>query len=70
MIVLRFRDNEMHEDILRKLKKMKRFAEELEKCIEDKMDEPEYREDEDYDDDDSPKGRFGYRGSYKSNRRM
>lgn len=70
MIVLRFRDNEMREDILRKLKKMKKYTEELEKCIAEKMEEPEYREDEDYDDEDSPKGRYGYRGGYRGSRRM
>lgn len=69
MMVLRFRDSEMHEDILRKLKKMRKYTEELEKCLEEKIEEPEYREDDDYD-EDSPKGRYGYRGGYRTSRRM
>jgi hypothetical protein len=49
MMIVKFRNKEEHEDLLKKVKKMKKFTEEIEECLED------YMEDDDY----------GYRGSYR-----
>lgn len=54
MIVLRFRSNVEHEDLLMKVKKMKKFTQELEECLEDAIDDgAEYRGSyrKDYDDE-------------------
>ena len=67
MIVVRFRSTEEHSDLMSKVRKMKKFTEELEdileNCYED--DEPSYRGGSyrrDYDDDDMRmEGRYGYR---------
>lgn len=70
MMIVRFRSKEDHEDILKKVKKMKKFAAELEECLEDVMDDSmefrggSYRKD--YDEDDE----MGMRGRYSSMRRM
>ena len=65
MIVIRFRNKEEHEDILKKIKKMKKFTTELEECLEDVMeDDIEYRSGsyrKHYDDDPRMEGRYGYR---------
>ena len=65
MILVRFRSGEDHKDILKKVKKMKKFAEELEECLEDVMED----DDEDYryrreDEEMSERrgGRYAYRG--------
>ena len=44
MKIIRFRSNSEHEDILKKVKKMKKFASDLEECLEDMMEE-----DDDFD---------------------
>ena len=66
MMIVRFRSKEDHEDILKKVKKMKKFAAELEECLEDVMDDSmefrgsSYRKE--YDEDDRRmEGRYGYR---------
>ena len=72
MVVVRFRDSEEHSDLLHKIKKMRKFTEELEdmlhECYED--EEPEYRGGRmyrrEYDEDDMrmperPSYRYGYR---------
>ena len=70
MMIVRFRNKEDHEDILKKVKKMKKFAAELEECLEDVMDDSmefrggSYRKE--YDEDDMKhyermNGRYGYR---------
>ena len=48
MMIVRFRSKEDHEDLLKKVKKMKKFTEDIEECLEDYMEEEDY----------------GYRGSY------
>lgn len=56
MVILRFRNDEEHQELLKKVKKMKKFAEEIEYCLEDSMeDDYNYRgggsyrkDDEDY----------------------
>lgn len=49
MMIVRFRSKEDHEDLLKKVKKMKKFTEDIEECLEDYMEEEDY----------------GYRGSYR-----
>ena len=67
MIVMRFKNSEEHYDLLKKVKKMKKFTEELEECLEDAMetDGIEYRGGsyrKDWDEEDSKmEGRYGYR---------
>lgn len=68
MMVIRFKSEEDHEYLLKKVKKMKKFAEELEECLEEVMDEGEaefrggnYRDDEDYEEPRMRGGRYGYR---------
>lgn len=65
MVIIRFRSSEDHEDLLKKVKKMKKFTQELEDCLEEATeDESFYRgsyrkdEDGDYEMKDS---RYGYR---------
>ena len=73
MIVVRLRDSEEHGDLMHKVKKMRKFTEELEdmlnECYED--DAPEYRGGSYrryYDDEDMRmEGRYGYR---RGGRRM
>ena len=67
MMVIRFKSEEDHEYLLKKVKKMKKFAEELEDCLEEVMNDGEaefrgsrYRRE--YDEDDMrSEGRYGYR---------
>ena len=71
MILVRFRSGEDHKDILKKVKKMKMFAEELEECLEDVMEEEDddvyryrgnyRREDEDFMNERRGGGRYSYR---------
>lgn len=78
MIVVRFRNNEEHEDLLKKVKKMKKFTEELEDCLEECYEDedyefrggygPSYRKHWDEDEMmDMRGGRYGYR---RGGRRM
>lgn len=43
MMIVKFRSSMEHEDLLKKVKKMKEFTEDLEQCLMDAMEEPEYR---------------------------
>ena len=52
MVIVRFRSKEEHKDLLKKVKKMKEYAEMIEDCIEDSIEDDE--EDDDY----------RYRGNY------
>ena len=68
MMVIRFKSEEDHEYLLKKVKKMKKFAEELEDCLEEAMEEGEadfrggrYRDDDDYEDPRMRGGRYSYR---------
>lgn len=70
MMLIRFKSEEDHEYLLKKVKKMKKFAEELEDCLEEVMDEGEaefrggrYREDEDDEEPHMKGGRYRYRRS-------
>lgn len=66
MMIVKFRNSEEHDGILKKIRKMKKFAEELEDCLEEAMEEPEYKTSyrKDYDEEDERcegrRGRYGY----------
>jgi hypothetical protein len=69
MVLVRFKSEEDHEYLLKKVKKMKKFAEELEDCLEEAIEEGEadfrggrYRDEDDYEDESRMRGgRYGYR---------
>lgn len=67
MIVVRFRNSEEHEDLLKKVKKMKKFTDELEDMLEEcyEEDDYDYREEKYHKEwDEEPHargGRYGYR---------
>lgn len=66
MMIVRFRNSEDHEEMLKKVKKMKKFTEELEDCLEEAIEDTEYRSPSyhrDYDEDEEryeKRGRYGY----------
>lgn len=67
MVVLRFRNKEEHKDLLKKVKKMKEYAEMIEDCLEEMTDDEDiefrrgsYRRDED-EEMDMRGGRYRYR---------
>lgn len=66
MMILRFKSSEDHKDLLKKVKKMKEFSEDLEDCLMELMEEGEaeyrggrYRED-DEEDYNTRGGRYRY----------
>lgn len=69
MIVVRFKSSEEHYDLLKKVKKMKKFTEELEECLEDAMENGEetnfrggsYRHEYDDEENTRMESRYGYR---------
>ena len=66
MVIMKFRNSSEHEDLLKKVKKMKTFTEDLEEMLEECVEEsePEYRGGyrKSYDDEDTRmEGRYGYR---------
>ena len=70
MMVIKFRSSEDHSDLMHKVKKMRKFTEELEDILNDCYDddEPEYRGSyrRMYDEDDMRmEGRYGYRRGYR-----
>ena len=70
MMVIKFRSSEDHSDLMHKVKKMRKFTEELEDILKDcyEDEEPEYRGmyHREYDDDDMRmEGRYGYRRGYR-----
>ena len=66
-MIIRFRSDSEHKDLLHKVKKMKEYTEMLEQCLEDAMyeEEPEYRGiyRKEYDEEEMRMrgGRYGYR---------
>jgi hypothetical protein len=69
-MVIKFRSSEDHSDLMHKVKKMRKFTEELEDILNDcyEDDEPEYRGSyrRMYDEDDMRmEGRYGYRRGYR-----
>ena len=66
MMMIKFRSSEEHDDLLKKVKRMRKFTEELEDMLRDCLEEEEedfrgnYRKH--YDDEDMrAEGRYGYR---------
>ena len=77
MMIVKFRSSEEHSDLLKKVKKMKKFTEELEDCLEEAMEGDDldfrgrssYRHEYDDEEDSKVEGRYGYRrGSYRMGR--
>ena len=69
-MVIKFRSSEDHSDLMHKVKKMRKFTEELEDILNDcyEDDEPEYRGSyrRMYDEDDMRmEGRYGFRRGYR-----
>lgn len=73
MLVVKFRSSDEHEDLMKKVKKMKKFSEELEDLLEECYEEGDadfrgsYRRDYDEEDSRHSEGRYGYR---RGGRRM
>jgi len=65
MMIVRFRNKEEHKDLLKKVKKMKEYAEMVEDClaefIEDDDEDYRYRDDEEYEEARRGGGRYSYR---------
>jgi hypothetical protein len=65
MMVIKFRSSEEHGDLLKKVKKMKKFTDELEDMLESCEEEVDFRGGSyrrHYDDEDMrAEGRYGYR---------
>ena len=65
MVIVRFRNKEEHKDLLKKVKKMKEYAEMIEDClvesIEDDDEDYRYRDDEDFEEMRRSGGRYSYR---------
>ena len=75
MMVIKFRSSEEHGDLLKKVKKMKKFTEELEDMLEECYEDDDlefrgggsYRKEYDEDEMRHMEGRYGYR---RGSRRM
>ena len=73
MVVVRFRNNEEHDDLMKKVKKMKKFTEELEDMLAEcyESDDIDFRGGSyrrEFDEDDmrhEHEGRYGYRRGYR-----
>lgn len=72
MRIIKFRNSEEHEDLLKKVKRMKKFTEELEDCLEEAMEDDgynyrggSYRKDYDEDEMEMRGGRYSYRRGMK-----
>ena len=71
MVILRFRSKMDHKDLLKKVKKMKEFTEDLEECLSEAYEDEDmdfrggsYRKEWD-DEEESVHGRYGYRRGMK-----
>ena len=72
MMIVKFRSNEEHEEVMNKVKKIKQFADELEDCLSQAMEDTDYRTyyhrdkdrdriyDDDYMYDERRRGRYDY----------
>lgn len=72
MMIIKFRSNEEHEEAMKKVKRIKQFAEELEDCLSQAMEDTDYRTyyhrdkdrdriyDDDYMYDERRRGRYDY----------
>ena len=65
MVIVRFRNKEEHKDLLKKVKKMKEYAEMVEDClvesIEDDDEDYRYRDDDEYEESHRGGSRYSYR---------
>lgn len=65
MVIVKFRNKDEHKDLLKKVKKMKEYAEMIEDCLveftEDDDDDYRYRDDDDYEESRRGGNRYGYR---------
>ena len=65
MVIVRFRNKEEHKDILKKVKKMKEYAEMIEDClvesIEDEDEDYRYNYDDEYEESRRGGSRYNYR---------
>ena len=65
MVIVRFRNREEHKNLLKKVKKMKEYAEMIEDCLEESIEDDDedyrYRDDEDYEEMHRGGGRYSYR---------
>ena len=72
MMIVKFRSNEEHEEAIKKVNKIKQFADELEDCLSQAMEDADYRTyyhrdkdrdriyDDDYMYDERRRGRYDY----------
>lgn len=64
-MIVRFRNKEEHKDLLKKVKKMKEYAEMIEDClvesIEDDDEDYRYRDDDEYEESHRGGSRYSYR---------
>lgn len=72
MMIVKFRSDEEHEEAIKKVKRIKQFAEELEDCLSQAMEDADYRTyyhrdkdrdriyDDDYMYDERRRGRYDY----------
>ena len=68
MVVIRFRNAEEHEELVKKVKKMKKFTDEILECLEEKSEGEDYgfrgsyRKEMMEDEPEYRGSRYGYRG--------
>lgn len=66
MMIVKFKSSEEHESMLKKVKKMKKFAAELEDCLEEALeDDIDYRRHDEDDDDEDEHYRRNSRYDYR-----
>ena len=65
MVIVRFRNKEEHKDLIKKVKKMKEYAEMIEDCItestEDEDEDYRYHDDDEYEEYRRGGSRYNYR---------
>lgn len=64
MMILRFKSDDEHQALLKKVKKMHETLSDIEDCLESATDEVEYRKRFDDDDDMRYRSRYGYGRRY------
>ena len=74
MVIVRFRKKEEHKDLIKKVNKIKEYAEMIEDCItesiEDEGEDYRYNYDDEYDESRRGGSRYNYRrgGGYRGGR--
>lgn len=65
MVIVRFRNKEEHKDLIKKVKKMKEYADMIEDCItesiEDEDEDYRYHDDDEYEESRRGGSRYNYR---------